>query len=98
MAKDCKLSIKCTECESDRHLAALHVEKPLKPENRERAQGGENGNGQQASSQQERTDGADQQHLGEHSQVTTSCTEICGGRASGRSCMCQDMFSKHLCH
>ena len=35
MAKDCKLSIKCTECESDRHLAALHVEKPLKPENRE---------------------------------------------------------------
>ena len=86
MAKDCKLSIKCTECESDRHPAALHVEKPLKPENRERAQGGENGNGQQASSQQERTDGADQQHLGEHSQVTTSCTEICGGRASGRSC------------
>ena len=86
MAKDCKLSIKCTECESDRHLAALHVEKPLKPENREMVQGGENGNGQQASTQQERTDGADQQHLGEHSQVTTSCTEICGGRPSGRSC------------
>ena len=85
MAKDSKLSIKCTECESDRHLATLHVEKPLKPENRERPRR-ENGNGQQASSQQERTDGGDQQHLGEHSQVTTSCTEICGDRASGRSC------------
>jgi hypothetical protein len=47
MAKDCKLSVKCTECESDKHLAALHVERKPKPKDPEKVQGGEQRNGQQ---------------------------------------------------
>ena len=31
MAKDCKFPVKCSECGSDRHLAALHVDPPPPP-------------------------------------------------------------------
>ena len=47
MAKDCKLTIKCSECGSDKHLAALHVERPGKPKSPAETQGGEQSNGQQ---------------------------------------------------
>lgn len=86
IAKDCKLFVKCSECASDRHLAALHVERPPKPEDPRKVQGGERGNGQQANSQQERSDGTAQQHGGEPSRVTTTCTEVCGDKPGGRSC------------
>ncbi|CAB4020443.1 Hypothetical predicted protein [Paramuricea clavata] len=45
MAKECKLPVKCTECESDKHLAALHVKRKSKPKDPEEVQGGEQRNG-----------------------------------------------------
>jgi hypothetical protein len=41
MAKDCKFPVKCSECGSDRHLAALHVDHPPKPPNSGTDHGGE---------------------------------------------------------
>lgn len=29
MAKDCKMTVKCFECKSDKHIAALHPGPPL---------------------------------------------------------------------
>jgi hypothetical protein len=81
MAKDCKLPVKCTECESDKHLAALHVERKPKPKDPEEVQGGEQRNGQQ-----DGTDKMDKQQSDEPSRITTTCTEICGDKPGGRSC------------
>ena len=44
MAKDCLCTTKCSECQSDRHLAALHAGKPpveYKPKEEEKDHGGE---------------------------------------------------------
>ena len=65
MAKDCKLPVKCTEYENDKHLAALHVERKLKPKDREEVQGGEQRNGQQ-----DGTDKLDKQQSGEPNRIT----------------------------
>jgi hypothetical protein len=81
MAKDCKLTIKCSECGSDKHLAALHVERPGKPKSPAETQGGEQSNGQQ--------DGKDETvkpRSEDPSRITTSCTEICGYKPGGKSC------------
>ncbi len=81
MAKDCKLTIKFSECGSDKHLAALHVERPGKPKSPAETQGGEQSNGQQ--------DGKDETvkpRSEDPSRITTSCTEICGYKPGGKSC------------
>ena len=78
MAKDCKRPVKCTECQSDRHLAALHVTKAAKPKDQ-----GKEGE------EDKKRDGAQeegQQHGGESERITTTCTEICGNKHGGRSC------------
>ncbi|KAL1021415.1 hypothetical protein UPYG_G00013000 [Umbra pygmaea] len=69
-AKDCRSSVKCSECGSDRHLAALHPgPAPPKPiiNTEQKDQGREQGEDSAPS-------------------VTSKCTEICGVTGNYRSC------------
>ncbi|XP_071226640.1 uncharacterized protein [Salvelinus alpinus] len=69
-AKDCKVSIKCSECDSDRHLAALHpgpAPSNTDTATAEKEHGGEQGDDALLS-------------------VTSKCTEICGEAVNPRSC------------
>ena len=68
MAKDCTAVVKCNQCQSDKHMAALHTGPIDKPTT-------------QVGQQQEV-----HQQGEEPSQVSASCTEICGGTAGSRSC------------
>ncbi|XP_033979973.1 uncharacterized protein LOC117477426 [Trematomus bernacchii] len=70
MAKDCKLTVKCFECNSDRHIAALHPGPP--PLNAQSATAGKDKSGEQSESSS--------------SSVTSKCTEVCGEGYSSRSC------------
>ena len=70
MAKDCKLTVKCFECNSDRHIAALHPGPP--PLNAQSATAGKDESGEQSESSS--------------SSVTSKCTEVCGEGYSSRSC------------
>jgi hypothetical protein len=70
MAKECKLPVKCTERESDKNLAALHIDRNPKPKDPEEVHGGEQSNGQQ-----DGTNKMDKQQSGEHRRITTTCTE-----------------------
>ena len=88
MAKDCKTSVKCSECGSDKHLAALHVNHLPKPTDPETDHGGENRNDDGGEEERE-------QAPPEH--ITASCTQICAGKPGGRSCskIClANVFSK----
>lgn len=73
VGKDCKCTAKCSECQSEIHLTALHAGTPPKPKDPEKeAQGGEE---------------KDDQRQGEEpNQITTTCTEICGNTPGGKSC------------
>ena len=69
-AKDCTVTIKCEECDSERHLAALHpgpAPQMSKPPSYLRDHGGEQTNSQD-------------------SDVTATCTEVCGNEITGKSC------------
>lgn len=71
-AKDCKISVKCTECDSTGHNTALHPGPPPRSPPRaesDHEQGGE-----------ERDTGTDTPA------VTSQCTEVCKGPIGGRSC------------
>ncbi|KAJ8365140.1 hypothetical protein SKAU_G00139710 [Synaphobranchus kaupii] len=69
-AKNCDMVVKCTECESERHLAALHpgpappFPKPFSPSK-------EHGGEQEAATSPD---------------VTSRCTKVCGTGFSGKSC------------
>ncbi|XP_072564870.1 uncharacterized protein, partial [Paramormyrops kingsleyae] len=71
-AKDCRAAIQCSECDSNRHIAALHdgpapwLSKEIV--NPSTSHGGEE----------------DQTSATSH--ATTTCTEVCGNGLSGRSC------------
>jgi hypothetical protein len=79
MAKDCKVTVKCSEC--GKHLAALHVDRKKELAGPDRAHGGE----QTSEGQQTRDGKANQeQHEQSHS-ITATCTEICGDRPGGKS-------------
>lgn len=70
-AKDCKAIIKCSECSSDKHIAALHSG-PAPWSFKKVARPYEQHGGEEEPSS---------------SSVTTSnCTEICGDRTAGKSC------------
>ena len=70
MAKDCKVDIRCAECDSDRHVSALHDGPPPWAEKRPPPM--EDHGGEQATAQPIVT--------------TTHCTDICGKGLSGKSC------------
>ena len=82
MAKDCKIPIKCSECGSEKHLGALHVDRREKPKDPDKVHGGEH----KHENQQSRDGSNDQQQNDDSSRITTTCTEICGGLPGGRSC------------
>ncbi|XP_036952753.1 uncharacterized protein LOC119018863 isoform X3 [Acanthopagrus latus] len=70
MAKDCKITVKCLECNSDRHIAALHPGPP--PVTTQSVTTDNDDSGEQSESSS--------------SAVTSKCTEICGNAESARSC------------
>ncbi|XP_055017007.1 uncharacterized protein LOC129411103 [Boleophthalmus pectinirostris] len=69
-AKDCKATIKCDKCDSERHLAALHpgpAPPTSKPPSPPKEHGGE-------------------QEVAQDTDVTATCTEVCGNGITGKSC------------
>lgn len=70
MAKDCKMTVKCLECNSDKHIAALHPGPP--PVTMQSVTTEKDDSGEQSESSS--------------SAVTSKCTEICGNAESARSC------------
>lgn len=75
-AKNCDMAVKCTECGSERHLAALHpgpappFPKPFSPSKEDGGEQEEYGGEQDATS----------------GHVTSQCTEVCGAGFRGKSC------------
>lgn len=73
MAKDCKYTTTCLECNSERHISALHPgpapwsQEPSQEPSPSTEHGGE-------------------QDSTPSSEVTASCTKVCGGDQSDRSC------------
>lgn len=69
-AKDCNVTVKCEECNSEKHLAALHPGPALsmsKPPSFPKEHGGEQVNMQDLD-------------------VTATCTAVCGNEITGKSC------------
>ncbi|XP_074469284.1 uncharacterized protein LOC141754250 [Sebastes fasciatus] len=69
-AKYCEIPIKCTECDSDRHLAALH-RGPAPPSQPGFFPSSDNGGEREDTGQPD---------------VTSRCTEVCGEDFKGKSC------------
>ncbi|XP_012819273.2 uncharacterized protein LOC105947440 [Xenopus tropicalis] len=70
LAKDCDKPVSCTECNSDRHVSALHPGPA--PWSVRPPEGSDHGG-----------EGKDN---GAEATVTTTCTEVCGGDLRDRSC------------
>ncbi|XP_063758693.1 uncharacterized protein LOC134877201 [Eleginops maclovinus] len=70
MAKDCKMTVKCSECSSDKHITALHPGPPLLT--MQSAADDRNESGEQSESRP--------------SSVNSKCTEVCGNADGARSC------------
>eukprot|EP00079_Xenopus_tropicalis_P024746 XP_012817710.2 PREDICTED: uncharacterized protein LOC100485864 [Xenopus tropicalis] len=70
IARDCKISVKCSECGSEKHIAALHPDLPAPP----------------AETVQARTDHGRELSDSSPPPVMSKCTEICGTGKSFRSC------------
>lgn len=73
MAKDCKNTLKCIECESDKHISAMH------PGPAPWSFGGQAEHSPEDKQSGEREDFVPPI-------VTSKCTEICGGSPTPRSC------------
>jgi hypothetical protein len=73
-AKDCKAKVVCTECGSNKHLAALHVD------------GEQRHGGEQVANKDQSDDGANPRQNQHAEEITTKCTEICGNSPGGKSC------------
>lgn len=70
-AKDCTVTVKCMECQSDKHIMALHIGPSSGPDPNTR----------------EPECPADPHWQGEEpSNITACCTEVCGNTARGRLC------------
>ena len=71
LARDCKATVRCIECDSNRHHAAMHpgppqVSKQFTPPPDD---GGE-----------------EEEHGGEPAAITSHCTQVCGPGRTARSC------------
>ena len=84
MAKNCKIPIKCTKCDSDKHLSALHVGKLPEPMEMSESKGKERKptpDGAQARPNNETKPNGE-----EVKEVIAKCTEVCGRQPGGKSC------------
>ncbi|KAM9793507.1 uncharacterized protein ACBT44_017962 [Syngnathus typhle] len=70
LAKDCKSTVKCTECDSTRHDTVMHPGPP--PQNKAPSPAQE--------------DGGEGEKQPDNVDVTSSCTEVCAQGQWGRSC------------
>lgn len=70
IAKDCKIAVKCLECNSDKHIAALHSGPAPVTTQSVIADNNDSGEHSERSSPS----------------VTSKCTEICGNAVGSRSC------------
>ena len=87
MARDCKVSVKCSEYASDKHLAALHVDREKEPREPDQAHGGE----QMNESQQTKDRKANQE---QHEKSASTTRNMYGDlwRQIRRKVMLQDMY------
>lgn len=74
MAKDCKVKIQCSECNSDKHCAARHPSPA--PQQNDFEPAAEHG-GELAAIDSDPTDPV---------AITSKCTQVCGENEAGRSC------------
>ncbi|XP_057709361.1 uncharacterized protein LOC130927495 [Corythoichthys intestinalis] len=70
MAKDCKVVVKCIECNSERHISALHPGPPVEATHQTTTNKNDSGEQSESSS----------------SSVNSMCTKICGSENGSRSC------------
>lgn len=72
LAKDCRTAVKCTECNSDRHLSAMHSGSPprISKESLPLADDG----------------GEEEEGPVDNADVSCSCTKVCGLGNTARSC------------
>lgn len=73
MAKDCRTTLKCNECESERHISAMHPGTAPWSLGEQLQHAAED---EQSGECEPRTPPI----------VTSKCTEICGGSTKARSC------------
>ena len=72
LARDCKVKVKCAECDSDRHHAAMH---PGPPPQVFRRPTPPSDNG-----------GEEEEHSGDSTAISSHCTQVCGPGRTARSC------------
>ncbi|XP_030209647.1 uncharacterized protein LOC115541880 [Gadus morhua] len=72
LARDCKVKVKCAECDSDRHHAAMH---PGPPPQVFRRPTPPSDNG-----------GEEEEHNSDSTAISSHCTQVCGPGRTARSC------------
>ncbi|KAK7892056.1 hypothetical protein WMY93_024019 [Mugilogobius chulae] len=71
LAKDCKVPVKCSECDSDRHDNAMHIGTPPQVSTRPAPPA---------------NDGGEEEQAPTTTTVSSQCTQVCGPGQAGRSC------------
>ncbi|XP_062413389.1 uncharacterized protein LOC119222763 [Pungitius pungitius] len=72
LARDCKATVRCIECDSDRHHAAMHPGPPPQVYRRPTPPP-DNG-------------GEEEEHACDSTAISSHCTQVCGPEQIGRSC------------
>ncbi len=72
LAKDCKAAVKCMECDSDRHHAAMHPGPPPQVYRRPTSPP-DNG-------------GEEEENASDSKAISSHCTQVCGPERTARSC------------
>ena len=83
LAKDCHCTIKCSECQSEKHLTAMHAGKP--PEQKKDEVKDSSSENNQSQGGENKGKSSPPNHGGETT-ATAKCTELCGDKYGGRSC------------
>lgn len=71
LAKDCQASVKCSECDSDRHDTAMHASTPFQVSTRPVPP---------------TNNGGEEEQTATNATVSSQCTQVCGPGQTGRSC------------
>lgn len=72
LARDCKAAVKCLECDSERHHAAMHPGPPPQVYRRPTPPP-DNG-------------GEEEEHVSDSTAISSHCTQVCGPDRTARSC------------